>query len=743
MSQVEIGAKVSVDTGNAQKSVGDLSQEIADLRKEVEKTTEGTEEHATALKRLADAEKKAQKSTDDLNKELKDNDKANKDSKKSGSSFLDTLKAFSIVGAVSSAFSFLSSKLMENQKVADAVGAVMNTISTVIGELVDIVISVTSKVGESSNGFEALKKTMMGLLTLSLTPIKVVFYEVGIAIGYVQLAWEKLFGDDSQANIDKINERINNAKQGLLETAQNAVQAGKDIYNNFGDAVSQVSDVVSGVVEKASEINVKGIYNNAKATIALKNTAKLAAADLQGLVEKYDRMAEQQRQIRDDETNSIADRIAANNKLGEVLQQQKDAMIALANQKIAAAQAEAAANKSNLDLQVAVKEAINERAGILAQITGLESEQKVNAVGLNKELIEMKKAVAESDAKIALEKRKANAELKQDELKKQIELQAIRDAERQTEIARLQENINNTKVGTQARADAEIALKQKIAELDIADAEGKKSIDGIKLQREKDLTAARNENAMSEFALKKALLEQEKNDAYTKAQKMIEIAKAETAEVINQLHQKRDAEIAAADAQGLDTTQIRQKYALQEAQINAAVAKSEEDLAAAKKKANLDAADGLADTLTKTSQLLGEQTKAGKAMAVAAATIATFSSAVKAYDATAGIPIVGPVLAPINAALAVAAGIANVKKIMAVKAPGIGGGGSAPSASGGGGGSAMRAPLAPMASTSTTSLSGQTLASMNATAGRAYVVEADIANNQERISRINRAARIG
>jgi hypothetical protein len=743
MSKVEIGAKVSVDTSSAQKSVSDLQDEIAQLRQEVEKTTEGTDEHAAALKRLADAEKKAEKQTDSLNKELKDNDKANKDSKKSGSSFLDTLKAFSIVGAVSSAFSFLSSKLMENQKVADAVSAVMSTISTIIGKLVDIVISVTSKVGESSNGFEALKKTMMGFLTLALTPIKVAFYEIGIAIGYVQLAWEKLFGDSSQANIDKINERINNAKQGLLETAQNAVQAGKDIYNNFGDAVSQVSDVVTGVVDEASKINVKAIYESSKATIALKNTAKLAAADLQGLVEKYDRMAEQQRQIRDDESKSIEERIAANNKLGQILDEQSKAMLNLADTKIAAAKAELQGNSSNLDLQVALKDAINERAGILAQITGLESEQKVNAVALNKELLEMNKAVAESDAKIALEKRKAAAELIQDELKKQIELQAIRDKERTSEIARLQENINNTTAGTQARVDAEIALKEKIAELDIADAEGKKQIDNIKLQREKDLTAAKNENALTEYSLKKALLEQEKIDAFAKAQKMVDIAKQETAEVINQLHQKRDAEIAAAEAQGLDTTQIKQKYALQEAQINAAVAKSEEDLAAAKKKAQLDAADGLADTLTKTSQLLGEQTKAGKAMAVAAATIATFSSAVKAYDATVGIPFVGPVLAPINAALAVAAGLANVKKILAVKAPGVSGGGSVPSAGGMGGGGAASAPIAPMSMPSTTSLSGRTLSSMNATASRAYVVEADIANNQDRISRINRAARIG
>lgn len=101
-------------------------------------------------------------------------------------------------------------------------------------------------------------------------------------------------------------------------------------------------------------------------------------------------------------------------------------------------------------------------------------------------------------------------------------------------------------------------------------------------------------------------------------------------------------------------------------------------LITAEKKAKLDAADEVANTLSAMSDLLGKETAAGKAAAVASATINTFSSAQKAYDATVGIPYVGPILAPINAGIAVAAGIKNVKSILAVKVPGGGGGGSAP-----------------------------------------------------------------
>jgi hypothetical protein len=113
----------------------------------------------------------------------------------------------------------------------------------------------------------------------------------------------------------------------------------------------------------------------------------------------------------------------------------------------------------------------------------------------------------------------------------------------------------------------------------------------------------------------------------------------------------------------------------------------------AKKKAQEDALNATANTLGQIADLFGRQTAAGKAAAIAEATISTFVSAQKAYTSTIGIPVVGPVLAPINAGLAIAAGIKNIKAITAVQTPDGGGGG------GGGGnlsnsfsGSAAQAP---------------------------------------------------
>ena len=71
-------------------------------------------------------------------------------------------------------------------------------------------------------------------------------------------------------------------------------------------------------------------------------------------------------------------------------------------------------------------------------------------------------------------------------------------------------------------------------------------------------------------------------------------------------------------------------------------------------------------TLNSLSSILGTETAAGKAAAVASATIDTYKAANAAYAALAGIPMVGPGLGAAAAAAAIVAGIANVKNILSV-----------------------------------------------------------------------------
>jgi hypothetical protein len=139
------------------------------------------------------------------------------------------------------------------------------------------------------------------------------------------------------------------------------------------------------------------------------------------------------------------------------------------------------------------------------------------------------------------------------------------------------------------------------------------------------------------------------------------------------LEQQYQMEIAAAERVGADTTDIDARYA-----------KARKTIAQAERDAKLEFARGIAQEIINAT---GESSAIGKAAAVALTTIDTFRSAQAAFTGmTTAIPgPVGIAAGIAAAAAAVAMGIANVKKILAVKLPkGSGGGGSSAA-----GGSAM------------------------------------------------------
>jgi hypothetical protein len=100
-----------------------------------------------------------------------------------------------------------------------------------------------------------------------------------------------------------------------------------------------------------------------------------------------------------------------------------------------------------------------------------------------------------------------------------------------------------------------------------------------------------------------------------------------------------------------------------------------------------------ADQLSAIAAIAGQDTAAGKALSVAAATISTYLSAQKAYESQfKPVAIVdSPIRGAIAAGVAIATGIANVRKILSVQVPGGRGGG-------GGAGISTSSPVAPQLS---------------------------------------------
>ena len=198
---------------------------------------------------------------------------------------------------------------------------------------------------------------------------------------------------------------------GAVVTAKKASKELFDIVTGEDGGYEKITESVKGAVNSITEY-AKSTVEAARSTVELNKQAEVAAVINQGLIEKYDRQAEQQRQLRDDETKTIEERIAANNRLGEILDEQAEKMLENVDITIKAAQAEYDKNQ-NQENYIALLEAQNEREAVLAQIEGFRSEQIINRISLEKEAADLVKEAQEEEAERIndlLEKKKEAAE---------------------------------------------------------------------------------------------------------------------------------------------------------------------------------------------------------------------------------------------------------------------------------------------------------------------------------------------
>ena len=345
--------------------------------------------------------KEIENQLDDNKDSVKDLEVATKTGSKGFKGMATAAKGFGLalkaagIGLIIAAFAALKEALERNQTVMNTVNTIMTTVSTTFNQVVGVLIDVYDWVTASSERFDGLTKVITGLMTIALTPLKLSFYAIQLAVQKAQLAWEdSFFGGGDVEKMTELRISIGETITDIENTGKAALDAGSSIINNFGDAIGEIGSIYEKAAEGITDISIKGNYAQAKATTDAANAAKLAEAQIQGLIEKNDLLSETQRQIRDDETKTFAERIEANNELARILDEQEKQMLSLADTRVAAAKLELDANKENIDLQVAYQQTLNDRAGVEAQVAGFRSEQMTNQVSLEKELLDIQNEIA-------------------------------------------------------------------------------------------------------------------------------------------------------------------------------------------------------------------------------------------------------------------------------------------------------------------------------------------------------------
>lgn len=364
-------------------------------------------------------------------------------------------------------FDTFSQKLMENEKVAKLFEAAMNVLTGVINGLVEVIepaIDWMMKLfKDPKQWWEDLVNSLQkgaqwiktNLIDLVLNKFVEWANDAQIAVLKLRKAWNEFTGDTEEAK--QIQTTIDELQKQNIELAKANAQKIENVK-------ALVTDVVDWVEKSAEKIrkNVEKVLDNQGFLLSYEKSLAELQRELQKISIQAEIDAEKKRQIRDDEFQSIDDRIKANKELADILKKAQEDELAAQNAIISKMEQKSAILKNDPQL---VQDIANERlklAEIENKYAGQMSEQLTNINGLLRERLNILKIYsdAELEAETIYEQSAIDALVREtDKINAQI---ALEDKLFQKKMENLNKALSMEKEGTSAYA--EILAQQVILE---------------------------------------------------------------------------------------------------------------------------------------------------------------------------------------------------------------------------------------------------------------------------------------
>lgn len=707
---IEKVIEIKVEAGDAVKQLDNINNELLEQKKitiELERELEKLEQQLKDTpKNALSAQKQLRDQIDHVKTSLKDQrtsvrelgvqkqeltntvKKLNSEQKQLGGNLLETEGLMDtldgVTGGVASKFLLLKDSIIAGTK------ASLAFIATPLGAVLGAIVAVALLV---KNAFDRNEE--------SATKLKGVFNVLATFVSKLLDALVPL-GKFIIDNLVKGFEILGKSVTGTM----NAIASGLALVG-FDEQAKAVRDFSDGL-----EKSTKSAMELAKMEKELEKQMRISNR----LQLDYQKNAEKLRQLRDDESLSIEDRIRTNEQLGALLKRQSREELNIAELALKVAQAKLRNDKTNKELLDKEEEAKLKIAEINERITSQESEQLTNLNSLKRE----RKQAQEEITKKHQEKADKRAEIARAELEKLRNIyqeyeKKIQDINAKTEEEKTALEQKRALVAIdqieETEEKKELARKKVKEYYDAIEAERK-----VKLLEAERVKQEQIKAVEDEFAMRKAeeanLTEEER---YTFELQKLELEK-----------QKKIDELDLLKASEEQKSQVIAYYRQKESKMDADFKKSQLQREKLATKQKLDIAS---QTFGNLSKLVGESSKEGKLLASGQALIDTYQSAVSSYNSMSGIPVVGPALGGVAAAAAVASGLATVKKINEVPVIGGGGGGS------GATGSAPPTPTIAPPSFNIVQGTGsnqiaETIAQSNQKPVKAYVVSQDIKTNE-------------
>lgn len=356
------------------------------------------------------------------------------------------------IGLVVALIAGLTEAFSRNKQVMDGLSIALDTIQNFFSQITDALVATYEAVTATSENFDALGKVVNGLITISLFPLKATFYQLLLASNALRLGYEKMFGDGE--SIKKAQDDLDKTRLNIIELGLDVSKAGKDIVNNFSEAVSEVGNITEIASESFSKVSIKTANESAKAYKAAKDAAILAQAESAALRAGYELEAAELKKIRDNVNLSLEERIKANDDLAKVSKKAEEQMKKQAQLAINLAALELKRNDS-IENQAALIQANADLKAVEAEIAGKTEEVETNRVGLLNEQNALILTGIESEKERQKQQREFDAEQEIDPLVKLEKQKTALELENEAILEDLEAKRLLYAEGTQQRVDAE------------------------------------------------------------------------------------------------------------------------------------------------------------------------------------------------------------------------------------------------------------------------------------------------
>lgn len=389
----------------------------------------------------------------------------------------------------------------------------------------------------------AFGKTLLGLLA---NPIVATIAAIVAVVVLLTKAFQR--NEENGNKLSVVISKISGVFSWLLEKLEPVASFLVDVLIK---AFEDVSKALEFVMEKiAAALDFLGFESAAAGLRTMtseiqtmsKAAGELAAKEAElvkqqrqaNIIQKeYQREAEKLRQIRDDGTKSVQERIKANEQLGAVLKKQLEEELRIAQTALEVANLRLQVDgetTENLDAQAAAMERI---ADIQERITGKESEQLRARTALQKEGADL--------AKEAAAKQLAAARALEDGVLALLE--ESQEKQRQTIVTSYNRQIEDLKLRLKTEKNLNKKSREDINTL----------IKNLEDQKNKDLNKLDEEQVKKNYEI-----------ALQNINNRLAAIKSESAEAlalrIDALNKERDMELMAAEKLGTDKALINAKY---------------------------------------------------------------------------------------------------------------------------------------------------------------------------------------